>query len=366
MIKPIEVYDDELAAETTAEEIQTFLERHFLSSRWLTFRLEVNCIHAFYILATRSFTNKSTFPSLRSLELTFTGYFSLDPDDTCLDENLHSSHLVFSEPQTQLRFLQIRGLFSPHIFGTSFHQHLTDLVHLELNFSGEYEWYDHKKNTPAARLIDMDPTSSEVVKALNVPKVHMPMLKTFLCLAISSPVWVLDHLLTLDAPNITTFGLTFGKEPLKRISGGSKAIRQLVSYIITSGPIGATRKTNPLFPSLANLTFSSPEGCFQENVEMLLVGYPEITSLALPKCSALQALVDLAPELVNLKVGVKDVTGLKDLLVKRLEAGIPLKRVQVIRSALGNPIESGALKELEDLVDFSLVDEEEFSKDDNH
>ncbi|KAG8690712.1 hypothetical protein FRC11_009628 [Ceratobasidium sp. 423] len=363
MDKPIEDYDDESAAEDTAREIHSFLERHCSPSRWSTFRLEVNHTDAFYILGTWPFTHESTFPSLQSLELIFTGTFSLDPHDTSLGEALHNAYLEFSEPQTQLRFLKIRGLLSPHVFGTSFHKQLTSLVHLELHFSGQDEWYNHGKNIPATRLLSKDPTSSDVVKVLDTPKVHMPMLITLSFLAISSPIWVLNHLLTLDAPKVTTFELTFGKEPLKSINGGREAIRQLISYISTSGPVGAKRKPKSLFPSLVHLTFSSLEECFQEDLEMLLAGYPQINSLALPKCSTLQPLAKAASELANLKVGFKDVTELQKLLVTRREGGIPLRTVQVVRSVLDCPIEPSVVKEFEALVNFSLVDDVEEPND---
>ncbi|KDN36801.1 hypothetical protein RSAG8_10583, partial [Rhizoctonia solani AG-8 WAC10335] len=355
MDKAIEDYDDEAVAQSTAEEIHNFLQRRCSPSRWRTFRLEVNHIYAFYILGTWPFTDKSNFPSLQSLDLIFTGSFSLDPHDTSLGEVLYNTFLEFSEPQTQLRFLKIQGLLSPHIFGTSFHKQLTGLVQLELQFSGEDEWFTHERNIPAARLLSEDPTSPDAVKALDTPKVHIPTLTTLSFLAISSPVWVLNHLLTLDAPNVTTFELTFGKEPVKRINGGRKAIRQLFSYIATSSPVGAKRKSKPLFPSLAHITFSSLAEYFQEDLEILLAGYPQINSLALPKCSTLQALVKAAAKLANLKVGVKDVTELREFLVTRREAGMPIRSVQAVRSMLDSPIEPSVLKELEEIVDFSLV-----------
>ncbi|CAE6489739.1 unnamed protein product [Rhizoctonia solani] len=365
MNRPIEDYDDEGAAEATAEEIHKFLKRHCSPSRWNTFRLEVNYIYAFYMLGTWPFNDKSTFPSLQSMELIFTGTFSLDPHDTSLGDTLDNAHLEFSEPQPQLRFLKIRGLLSPHVFGTSFHKQLTSLVKLELHFSGQYEWYDHDRNIPATHLLSKDPTSPNVAKALETPKVHMPVLMTLSFLAISSPIWVLNHLLTLDAPKVTTFELTFGKVPLKGINGGREAIRQLVSYISTSGPVASKRKSKPLFPSLAHLIFSSLEECFQEDLGVLLAGYPQINSLALPECLTLQPLVESTSELVGPKAGVKDLTELKEFLAMRHEAGMPLRTVQVGRSLFVRPIEPGVAKEFEAFADFLLVDEVEKPKNAN-
>ncbi|CAE6462199.1 unnamed protein product [Rhizoctonia solani] len=363
MDNPIEDYDDESAAKSTAEDIHNFIKRHCSASRWRTLRLEVNHIYAFYILATWPFTHEATFPFLQSLDLIFTGSFSIDPHDTSLGKSLYNAHLEFSEPQAQLQLLKIRGLLSPHIFGKTFHKQLTGLVKLELHFSGKYEWYEHPRNSPAVRLLSEDPTSSDAVKSLDAPKVHMPMLTALSFLAISSPVWVLDHLLTLDAPNVATFELTFGKEPITSINGGRVAIRQLASYIATSGPIGAKRKPKSKFPSLVHFTFSSLEESFKEDMEIILAGYPRISSLALPKCSTLQPLAEAASELARLKVGLKDVTELKRFLIMRREAGTPIQTIQAVRSALDSPVEPSILKELEELVDFSLVDEADDSGD---
>ncbi|KAL5640486.1 hypothetical protein ACGC1H_007662 [Rhizoctonia solani] len=323
MDKSIEDVDDEAVAQSTAEDIHHFLQRHCSPSRWKSFRLEVNHSRAFYILATWPFTHKSTFPSLQSLDLNFTGSFPLDIQGV----PRHDTYLEFSEPQAQLRFLKIRGLFSPHIFGTTFHKQLTSLVNLELHFAGQYEWYGHRWDSPAARMLSEDPTSPNGVQALDAPKVHIPTLKTLSFLLISSPIWVLDHLLTLDAPNVTNFKLTFGKEPEVEINGGRRAIRELISYIATSGPVGAKRAPRPLFPSLVHITFSNSEERFQEDLEILLAGYPKIDSLALPKCSKLHPLVKAALGLVNLKVGVKEVIELKNFLITRREAGVPLRTV---------------------------------------
>jgi hypothetical protein len=204
--------------------------------------------------------------------------------------------------------------------------------------------------------------SSEVAKALEIPKIYMPMLTTLSFSAVSSSIWVLDYLLTLDAPNITAFELTLGKEPLKRMSGGREAIRQLVNYIATTDPFGATMKPKPLFPSLKDLNYSSQGNHSQEDLETLLLGYPQIKSLVLPKCSTLHSLIYLAPELVQLTVRVKDANELRDLLIKRREAGIPLKVVRGILSTNQNVKPSNmTLRELEGLVSFSLVDQARIS-----
>ncbi|CAE6429494.1 unnamed protein product [Rhizoctonia solani] len=354
MGKSIEDVDDETVSQSTARDIYCFLRRHCSPSRWKSFRLEINHIYSFSILATWPFTNKSTFPSLQSLDLNFTGSFPLGDHGTSLEEFLYNMRLEFSEPQAQLRFLKIRGLLSPHIFGTSFHRQLPGLVNLELHFSGkEDEWYTHRSDMPAARLLSPGPNA---VQALDTPKVHMPTLKTLSFLSISSPVWVLNHLLTLDAPNMTTFKLTLGEEPEEWFNGGRRAIRHLISYIATSGPVGTKRTPRPLFPSLTHITFSNSER-FQEDMEMFLAGYPKIDSLALPECPTLQPMVKSALGLANLKVGIKEVTELKDFLLARREAGVPLRTVQVARSRLGGPIDASVLNELEELVQFSLVDE---------
>ncbi|CAE6471783.1 unnamed protein product [Rhizoctonia solani] len=352
MDRPIEVYDDEDVAQTTADEIHEFLQRHCPPSRWRTFRLETNDMSAFFILSTWPFTKKSTFPALQSLDLVFTGSFPLKPRSRSISSLPLCHHLEFAEPQAKLRYLRIQGLLSPYIFGTSFHKQLNSLVHLELRFLGESERHLSGSSIPAARLLSEDPTSPDVVQALNTPKVHIPTLKTLSFLSVSSPVWVLNHLLTLDAPNLTTFELTFGHEFVKPKASDRKATKQLVSYIATSGPVGADKKL-PLYPSLAHITFSSFEASFEENLDMLLAGYPTINSLVLPKCSTLRPLFNGASELVDLKVGIKEAMELRDFLVMRREAGMPL---QTVRAMLGNPIEAGLLNELEGLVQFLIVD----------
>ncbi|EUC56514.1 F-box-like domain protein, putative [Rhizoctonia solani AG-3 Rhs1AP] len=339
------------------------------SSRWrsLCFGTDIfaSCSAAVDLLS------KAGLSSLESLEIVFMGPWQGHPEDDKMFLDAYrgksSSKLLFAEPPPQLGSVRLEGVINSHLFGDISRPQLAGLTDIYISFSGRHPGINHIHSMLAAspRLTklcfnsgdtDPDEDGPNAVQALDTPKVHMPTLKTLSFLSISSPVWVLNHLLTLDAPNMTTFKLTFGEEPEEWFNGGRGAIRHLISYIATSGPVGTKRTPRPLFPSLTHITFSNSER-FQEDLEMFLAGYPKIDSLALPECPTLQPLVKATLGLANLKVGIKEVTELKDFLLARREAGVPLRTVQVARSRLGGPIDASVLKELEELVEFSLVDE---------
>ncbi|KAG8726010.1 hypothetical protein FRC11_001026 [Ceratobasidium sp. 423] len=343
-----------------ASALDFIIEHDGSLSRWNRLRIEVDKLEAFYRLC--SFFQESSFPALQSLELCYSGSLSPPGDHRGeISEAVTEAHIGFQEPPTQLRSLKLVGLVVPYFFGLSAPPDLSNLEHLELRFAGApFETYAFNELPAASLLSSRDPDAEYTEEeALDQPRVLFSSLISFSILNACCAVWVLNQLLTLDAPNVTTFELTIS-DSIRYFDNGREATQHLVSYMATSGPVGAGTSPEPLFPSLSHLTYSNSSAAgSQEDLEVLLPTYPQLTSLAIPDCVTLAPLLKqpwLVPGLAKLRVGVKDVTELKELLVSRRNAGIPLQSVHIEQSALGTPIEAESLKELKELVDIVLID----------
>ncbi|CAE6491244.1 unnamed protein product [Rhizoctonia solani] len=330
-------------------------------SRWNSLHLEADIIETLY--SSYLLFQQASFPSLRSSRLIYSG--SSEPATDLgreIQETVRKAPLKFGETPTQLRDLKLHGLLIPYLLGESTHSQLRTLEYLELKFAGGFLELLDCDHLPAAILLSGHNVNFSDMAALGQPRVLYPSLKSLSILNVSCAVWVLNHLLTLDAPQVTRFELTIALAHWYRMDNNISQ-EQLISYIATSNLLHATTVPKPLFPSLLHLTYSNAIIFASErDLKTLLSAYPQLISLSIPDCTTLTPLFWrpwLVPWLEQLQVGVKDakqLRKLKSLLIARREAGIPLRIVHVNHAALGDPITPAALQELEQLAEISLTD----------
>ncbi|CAE6431656.1 unnamed protein product [Rhizoctonia solani] len=153
----------------------------------------------------------------------------------------------------------------------------------------------------------------------------------------------------IDAPNVKSFQLYLA-------SNRALETNPIVDYIANKN--NAT-DSGPVFPLLTSLGFFA-QWDITSDLRKLLYTHPNITTLILPEFPELTALLEipcLAPSLALLSLEVKEFGVLRDLLILRRRACLPLKTVELKRHMGVWAMSPEEQKGLEELVDLVLVDE---------
>ncbi|CAE6445384.1 unnamed protein product [Rhizoctonia solani] len=352
---------DELAER--AEDALAFIVTHGgVPSRWRSFSMTTDVFLA--QLAAMKLFGKSSFPSLISLEMRFTGPYEFDGEDGfTLEEHIESPpKLLFKESPPQLRSIKLQGVPGSYLFGHPAHPQFVVLTHLELRFEARYPSLTDFNKLLAANpglesiFLELgDVERSVKVEKKRLHKVHLPKLQSLSCVDVASPLWTLHAITMLDAPNVTSLELTLGISSYQR-HREQVGIQKLLDHIIGDQSLP---NPEPRFPSLRSLTLASEMQLgFEHNIAAVLAAYPQLTDLRLPGCPSLMPLLQrpwLAPGIERLRVGVRNLVQLKKVVNSRCKAGLPLRTVLVDQLELQVKVKPSDRAQLRKYVDFALV-----------
>ncbi|CAE6531945.1 unnamed protein product [Rhizoctonia solani] len=352
---------DELAER--AEDALDFIVTHGgVPSRWRSFSMTTDVFLA--QLAAMKLFGKSSFPSLVSIEMRFTGPYEFDDEDAfTLGEHIElPPKLLFKEPPPQLRSIKLQGVPGSYLFGHPAHPQFIALTHLELRFEVRYHSLTDFNKLLAANpglesiFLELGDADRGVkVEKERLPKVDLPKLHTLSCVDVASPLWALHVIMMLDAPNIISFELTLGISSYQR-HREQVGIQKLLDHIIGDQSLP---NPEPRFPSLRSLTLASEMQLGSEHIiATVLAAYPQLTDLRLPGCPSLMPLLQrpwLAPGIERLRVGVSNLVQLKKVVNSRCKAGLPLRTVLVDHLELQVRVKPSDRDQLRKYVDFALV-----------
>ncbi|CAE6474274.1 unnamed protein product [Rhizoctonia solani] len=334
-----------------------------VTSRWRSCWIQTNDLPAH--LATLKFLLSSNLSMLQYLELDYCGpeYTSRRLESGVYSNFISTGSLFHDPPTSQLQIAVLRSVPNACLFRNIGSFQLTNLTYLELDFCSPLPKLEQLNGLLAAcpRLTALFLDSmlesyfpselGDPNEPVELPRVHLPMLRS---LALkhtirSTVLWELGILKMMDAPNVQSLQLYLASN---RIFDSDP----IIEYI-TQGDGVASR--GPIYPLLTSLGFFL-QADVTPDLRRLLSAYTRVTTLVLPEFPELTALLEiplLAPNLTLLSIETKEYSVLKELLILRRDAHMPLRTVDLKTQTGVWEISSEERGELEGLVDLVMVDE---------
>ncbi|KAG9081803.1 hypothetical protein FRC07_014411 [Ceratobasidium sp. 392] len=306
-------------------------------------------------LAAANFLASIPLPELWYLELDFTpSEFDEEYDIALTEATLVKSSPLFQNPPSKLRTITIKGLPNPFLFGHRNQLHLPGLTHLKLDFVGSspslLDVSTMLQITSQLTVLHLtfEFTADGVTHGLDsrVPKIRLQHLRELGLLYIKEAFWPLNFVMVLEAPK-----LDFLQIGVVECEAGSA---EFVEYLADGGNKTSPR---PVFPSVTHLRAWLGEDDPTALLEALLRAHPRTTRLEVPfiPLDALLVKPFLAPNLQRLRATGLSGPELKKVVDARLNAGLPLKVVEV-DPIFGRGIRTTDRKYLSSKVEFHFVE----------
>ncbi|KAH7339454.1 hypothetical protein B0J17DRAFT_655203 [Rhizoctonia solani] len=333
------------------------------TSRWRSCWIQTNDLPAH--LATLKFLLTSDLSILRYLELDYCGpeYTSRRLESGVYSNFISTGSLFHDPPIPRLQIAVLRSVPNTCLFRNIGFFQLTELTYLELDFCSPLPKLIQLNGLLAAcprlaalfldSILDShfsgEPDQPD--EPVELPRIRLPMLRSLaLKYALRTTVlWELGILKMIDAPNVQSFQLYL-------TSNRDFDCNPIFDYITRGDGVTGL---GPIFPLLTGLGFFAPWD-ITADLRRLLSTFTGLTTLVLPEFPELTALMGtpwLAPKLTLLSLETKEYEVLRDLIMLRHNAGLPVKTVELKKQTGVWGASPEEQNELEGCVNLVMVEE---------